>query len=129
MAKSHTHEWQENNRFLPLTDDDLDMRRVFPEHPRDENGKMQPLDEKGYEHPDPFISYQCTSCPETKQEKVPKRDFERLKKMLENGEMSPEHLSQLPLGELIPGMKDKQGVLSGASRAPASSDEEGGDDE
>lgn len=119
MASEHEHTWQEINRYLPLTDADLDTSRLFPEPPRDEEGHVREMDVSEYEPPPPHIFYQCTECPETKEVEVAADDFDTLKSMLDSGEMEADNLSQLPLRELIPSMADEEGVLSGASRLRA----------
>lgn len=112
----HTHVWFEEGRYVPWTPADFDPAVQFAEHPRDAEGNVDPLDPDGYVTPEPYIFFTCRECGDAKRELIPTVGYERLVSMLQSGEMSSEHLSQLPLGELIPEMAELQGVMSGASR-------------
>lgn len=116
--KDHDHQWFELNRYLPYRPEDTDADVIFPEHPRDENGRIRKLDIKKWEAPDAHVYFTCSDpeCDATKMVKIPKRDADRVREMLENGEMQPELLSQLPLGELFPALAEHQTKGSGAAR-------------
>lgn len=125
MSKCAHDRWFEEGRYIPWTKQDFDPNVQLAEHPRDAKGNVNPLDPAGYVTPDPYVFYTCRKCGVPKREKIPTAAYERVVKMLKNGEMSQEHLSQLPLGELIPEMAELQGEMSGASRVTYV--EEGGD--
>jgi len=118
QSTKHEHAFYEAMRYIPFTKADFDVERQFVEDPRDEDGKVAPLDRKGYEFPDPYILPHCSDpdCTEKKEVKIPKKAYERIVAALDAGDLTPEHLSQLPLGELVPELAQHQGLLSGAAR-------------
>lgn len=130
MAQGKETDWVEQGRYLPYHPRDLDPAAQLVEHPRDENGKETKLDTKGFEFPDPYVWFDRRNADgehEVKRVRVPKRAMDRLRKLLDEGTLKPDHLSQLPLAELIPELAEHQGLLSGASRVPGGlADTEGG---
>jgi len=126
--KDHEHVWVEQGRYIPYTDRDFDSRYQLVEEPRDENGNVVPMDHDNYTTPDPYIWNQCSSCGEQARIKIPKRAYERLRNALQDGSVLPEHISQLPLGELIPEMAGHQAAQSGASRVSYTDTDAGSED-
>lgn len=122
--KQHEHDWFEEGRYIPYTDRDFDARYSLVEPRRDADGRIEKFDEKAWEAPKPYVAFRCQECHEVKRVNIPKKAYDRLVKHLETGEVSQEHLSQLPLGELIPEMAEHQARGSGASRVPAATDDE-----
>lgn len=127
----HTHDWVEQGRYIPYSDVDFDAARQQPEQRRDEDGKGEPLDAAKYTTPKPYVYYVCdgkkpdgTPCLEVKRVEIPEKAYKRLVRMLGDGRLLPEHLSQLPLRELVPELAEQEGRLSGAQRITIDPDEE-----
>jgi hypothetical protein len=119
MAKDkHEHVWVEQGRYLPTHPRDFDAAANLPEERRDADGKPEAYDLEGWEAPKPYVFWDCQDpdCPEVKRVDVPKAAYDRIVAALDDGSLKPEHLSQLPLGELIPELAEHQGIGSGAAR-------------
>lgn len=116
--ENHEHVWVEQGRYIPYLPRDFDPDAQLVEDPRDADGQPAPLEREGYEAPKPYVWWDCQvpSCTEVKREEIPDAAYQRLVRLLEVKALKPEHLSQLPLGELIPEMAQHQALLSGAAR-------------
>lgn len=112
------HIWYEQLRYLPLDDSfESASHLIFPEVVPD--GPSAEEKHAAWVGPPAHIVFACNvpGCIETKVIDVPEEAHARLCRMFENGEMNVNDVSQLPLGELIPEMKEDQPtILSGAAR-------------
>lgn len=123
----HEHDWVEQGRYIPYSDADFDPARQFPEVRRDADGKAEEYDLAAYTTPKPYIYQVCDvpGCGEVQRIEIPEKAYKRILKMLDDGRLLPEHLSQLPLRELVPELADQEARGSGARRVTIDPDEEG----
>jgi hypothetical protein len=123
MAEKKGENWVELARVIPWHESDYAPAKLMPETFRDEDGKPR----TDMEPPplEPHIILQDLNSPEkdTKLVKIPKREYEAIRKMLETGELLPEELSHLPLRDLVPSvaeqLSDEGHRRSGARRGVA----------
>lgn len=119
-------QWIELARVIPWHESDYSHAKLAPETFRDEDGKPRKSEPPTLE---PHIILQNIADPEksTKVIKIPKREYETIKKMLETGELLPEELSHLPLRDLCPSIAEQLSPegqrRSGARRGVSFGDE------
>jgi hypothetical protein len=99
-------QWVELARVIPWSDADHSPAKLMPETFRDEDGQPR----SDIEPPElvPHVILQDLASPEkdTKVVKIPKREYDRIVKMLDTGELLPEELSHLPLRDLVPSLAE-----------------------